>query len=166
MVIKTNAVDSFVIRNYGTGHGEGKLYLRGNHTAHDYRKFFNINAHIYGFTEVFYNGETYYRENGPINGCYFLGSDIINYLNSMISNNNNISVEERKRLRKYFSKFKSEDCYKFQVNYLFDSQNRSYIGSADSNFDLLRLVSVSQNTIICMKNTTTGIKFWLEYGQL
>lgn len=165
MAIVTNAVDSFVIKNFGVGHGEGKLYLRGNYTDQYYRNFFNIDAQTYRFTEVSYNGVTRYRENGPVDGCYFLGSDIINYLNLMI-NNVDISIQERERLQSCYQYFNPQNYYTFQVNYLFDSQNRSYIGSADSNFDLLRLVSVSQKNVVCMENTQMGVRFWLEPGQL
>ena len=165
MTIVTNAVDSFVIMNFGVGHGEGKLYLRGNYTDLDYRNFFSINAQTHGVTEVSYNGEIRYRENGPVNGCYFLGSDIINYLDLMI-NNEEISIQERERLQNCYQYFNSQNCYTFQINYLFDSQNRSYIGSADFNFALLRLVSVSQKNVVCMENTQMGVKFWLEPRQL
>lgn len=165
MPIITNAVDSFVIMNFGGGHGEGKLYLRGNYTDTYYRNFFSINAQIHKVTKVSYNGEIRYRENGPVNGCYFLGSDIITYLDLMI-NNEEISIQERERLQNCYQYFNSQNCYTFQVNYLFDSQNRAYIGSADSNFDLLRLVSVSQKNVVCMENTQTGVRFWLEPGQL
>lgn len=163
-MIQTNAVDSFVIRNFGIGHGEGKLYLRGNYTDQFYRNFFEIDAQNYGFTPVQYNGKIRNRENGPIDGCYFLGSDIINYLNKMIANITD--PMEKNRLQSCYQYFNSLATYNFQINYLFDSQNRSYIGSENHHFNLLRLVSVSQQTIVCIEKTQTGIKFWLEYGQL
>ena len=165
MPIVTNAVDSFVIKNFGVGHGEGKLYLRGNYTDQYYRNFFKINAQTHKFTEVSYNGQIRYRENGPIDNCYFLGSDIINYLNIM-TENTDISMQERERLKNCYQYFTSECCYRFQVNYIFDSQNRAYIGSINPNFDLLRLVSVSKKTIVCMETTQMGVKFHLEPGQL
>lgn len=165
MIIKTNAVDSFVKRNFGSGHGEGKLYLRGLYSDKFYRNFFDINAKNYGVTQVVYNGQMRDRENGPINNCYFLGSDIIDYLEKMMANPT-LPITEKERLQECRQYFDNQYCYNFQVNYLFDSQSRAYIGSESNNFDLLRLVSVSQQTIVCMATTKIGIKFWLEYGQL
>lgn len=165
MTIITNAVDSFVKINFGVGHGEGKLYLRGNYTDQCYRNFFSIDTQTYGVTQVSYNGVIRCRENGPVDDCYFLGSDIISYLNIMV-NNQEISIQERQRLQNCYQYFNPGNYYRFQINYVFDSQNRAYIGSLDSNFDLLRLVSVSQKNVVCMEKTQMGVKFWLEFGQL
>lgn len=165
-MFQTNAVDSFVIDNFGVGNGEAKLYLRRGTSDCDYRSFFDINSSVYGTTITTLNGISRTRDNGPHNNCFFTRENIQSYIAEQL--NNPVLTEFEKEKLRNFNLDNLDDKNYFGVNYIFDNQNRSYIGGLDLNFEILRYLSVSQQTIInIQKNQSNGeIEFSLAVGQL
>lgn len=164
-MIKTNAVDSFVINNIGDGNGEAKLYLRKNKSDTEYRYFFDINIEKYGQTPTSLNGEERYRDNGKPKNCYFLKSDIENYVQDQLDDDYLTSKEKRKLSAFDFDLIDKKNI--FSINYVHDNQGRSYIGSPDSIFNILRYLSTNNKTIICIEeDDNENIKFSLEEGNL
>lgn len=158
-ILKTNVSDSFVIEEYkdGSGHGERTLYLTKLHDENYYRDFFYINGHHNGNDEYYFNRQIILRERGPSNNCYFYKSDLEDYLKRI--NSSKISL---------LNNFFTNGCRKlsFTINYYCDSQERSYIGTKDQLFDILRVLSKKNDTKVCIEKKLDGIRFYLEEGSL
>ncbi|MGL4863774.1 MAG: hypothetical protein ACRC4T_11720 [Cetobacterium sp.] len=165
-MIRTNAVDSFVIDNIGVGNGEAKLYLRRNLSDTYYRNYFKIDSLRYGTTTTRSGNKIRYRDNGPSNNCYYTKKSIQNYIKEQQSNQN-LTESQKAKLRNFNLNSLEEKNY-FGVNYVFDSQERSYIGSLNDNFDILRYLSISTETIVNMEKNEENneIEFSLSAGQL
>lgn len=159
---KTNAVDSFVVEKIGSGAGECKIYLRGSTNDSYYRGYFDINSRVYGVDSNTWSGVMRYRDKGP-EICYINRSSLTNYIDDAYSESV-IDSREHQDAQLIIDSMSEELFY---VNYIFDNQHRSYIGSNDPIFSKLRNLCKSRSTLVNFtKDNNRNILISLEVGQI